>query len=463
MLYCIRRTTSSCHLILHMSVRRIQERVQNERRMLIGSRLRLHVLLTNVLPLSFYSPIWKGHMTRDFDKQRRDDMRPSSRNYSSGRYGEERPPRPARPRLNRAAVDRGWETGAQQNHADYRPRSRNNGNAGQPARDYGRHNQQFDHPSAQKGRNPNGRRPYENRQDNYRHDNRSAGSNRGPRARSYDSDRRNVDEQRYGERRGYSDRYRDRGESGPRRDYRHNTEYSGERPSYRDRDARRGYSQRGYAGDNRQRRDFEREHRSPRSYDRNYGSDRHDSRSDSRNPRWQSRPQRGNYSRPVQPYTSPATSEDELYEGDYEQYNAPESSRYPREQQRQHEENTGQTDERHVTRLPDGRVLKGPRRVQRKDAKFWTDVAQESDALVSDVKPVTPPDEARSEVSDRPMRRVTTPRKSTKPKPAAAPKPRARKASQVARDRKSRGKVSTPKARTTGLKPSQRGFKWPKP
>src|SRR5260221_10287722 len=124
-------------------------------------------------------------MTRDFNKQRGDDARPSTRNQSSGRYGEERSPRPARPRLNRATVDRGWEAGAQHNHADYRTRSRNNENAGQPPRDYGRRNQQSDRPSAQNGRNANGRRPYENRQDNYRYYDRSPNGNRGP--RSFDS------------------------------------------------------------------------------------------------------------------------------------------------------------------------------------------------------------------------------------------------------------------------------------
>ena len=75
----------------------------------------------------------KGIMTRDFNKQRRDDMRPSSREQSSNRYGDERSPRPARPRLNRKSVDRAWESGAPSHHADYRTRS-NNGNRGQAPR-----------------------------------------------------------------------------------------------------------------------------------------------------------------------------------------------------------------------------------------------------------------------------------------------------------------------------------------
>jgi hypothetical protein len=113
-----------------------------------------------------------------------------------------------------------------------------------------------------------------------------------------------------------------------------------------------------------------------------------------------------------------------------------------------------------VTRLPDGRVLKGPRRVQRKEATFWTDVSHEADELLSDVQPASTPDEVAEEVSDKP---VTPRRKSANQKPPVAPKPRTRKASQVARDRKPRDKESTPKARASGPKPSQRGFKWPNP
>lgn len=64
-------------------------------------------------------------MIRNFDSNRRDNTRPSSRGQSSGRYGDSRPPRPARPRLNRETVDRAWENGASRDHADYHPRSVN--------------------------------------------------------------------------------------------------------------------------------------------------------------------------------------------------------------------------------------------------------------------------------------------------------------------------------------------------
>src|SRR5207302_84333 len=108
-------------------------------------------------------------MTKNFDKQPRDDERPYSRNSSSGRNGEERSPRPARPRLNRNAVDRAWENGARQNHADYRARSPRSTQHGQPPRDNWRSNQPSDQPSAQNSRdNRKPYRPYGNRQDDHR-------------------------------------------------------------------------------------------------------------------------------------------------------------------------------------------------------------------------------------------------------------------------------------------------------
>src|SRR5260370_19079646 len=95
-------------------------------------------------------------MTRDFNEHRRDDRHPSSRNQSSGRYGEERTPRPARPRLNRQTVDRAWESGARRDHADYRTRSNNE----QPPRSNQRRNQYSDYASTQ-----NSPKPLDDRQD----------------------------------------------------------------------------------------------------------------------------------------------------------------------------------------------------------------------------------------------------------------------------------------------------------
>jgi len=38
-----------------------------------------------------------------------------------------------------------------------------------------------------------------------------------------------------------------------------------------------------------------------------------------------------------------------------------------------------------MTPLPDGRMLKGPRSQQRKQAQFWTEVSEESDELLSNI------------------------------------------------------------------------------
>src|SRR5260370_30416906 len=97
----------------------------------------------------------KGNMTRDYNNQPRDDMHTSSRNQSSNKPGDEQSPRPARPRLNRQTVDRAWESGAPNKHADYRPRS--GGYNGHPPRKNWRNKQQ-NGPSP----SPPGRRPLEN-------------------------------------------------------------------------------------------------------------------------------------------------------------------------------------------------------------------------------------------------------------------------------------------------------------
>src|SRR5579871_6782066 len=99
-------------------------------------------------------------MTREFNKQRRDDTRPSFRNRSSNYHEEERSSHPGRARLNRETVDRAWESGAPQTHADYRSRNTN----GQSPRNNWHNNQQrpSEYSSSQNGHG--GSRPYNNRQ-----------------------------------------------------------------------------------------------------------------------------------------------------------------------------------------------------------------------------------------------------------------------------------------------------------
>jgi hypothetical protein len=91
-----------------------------------------------------------------------------------------------------------------------------------------------------------------------------------------------------------------------------------------------------------------------------------------------------------------------------------------------------------VTRLPDGRVVKGSRPAQRKKAQFWTEIASDTDELIQHIPepPVHDADNADE----------------TKGKKVRAKKPRT--TPDGGRDKKSA---------PTGLKPSQRGFKWPAP
>ncbi len=400
-------------------------------------------------------------MTRDFNNQRREDQRPDSRSSSSRRYGEERSSRPARPRLNRDMVDRAWENGARQNHADYRTRSESNSH---PPRDNRRPNQHSNQYSAQNSKN--GRKPYGNRQDSYRPGERSPRSNNGPRPRSFESSMRTFDDQKYNEyeRRGYSNQpYQDEYRPGNRGNSQHpnsRSQYQGRDP-YRGSQARDydrdGRQPRSYDRDQRQARDYDRDGRQPRSYDRNKRSSRDASGPDTHNPRWQSRParQHANNSR-RSPESTRYGAEQELFEGDYEHFDANNSAQPHARQTRVDTEALQPPEERHVTRLPDGRVLKGTPNEQHRNAEFWTEIAQESDELVQQIGPSNTLEVATNHPADLPTAA------STKGKT----KPRTHTASASTRERKTtKAKVrqSTPKPRSTGPKPSQRGYKWPTP
>jgi len=421
-------------------------------------------------------------MTKNFDKQSRDDERPYSRNSSSGRYGEERSPRPARPRLNRNIVDRAWENGARQNHADYRarnPHGPNNAQHGQPPRDNWRSHQQSDQPSAQNSRdNRKPYKPYGNRQDDHRQSERTPNRYQGSRPRSFDSGGRKFDEQQYDERRGNTPRP---SSGAPRPGYRDTSRYPNNRPPARDfnRDNERGQGRpfereerpaRPYNRDNRQpprydrddrqerpyNRDerpprrferFDRESRNSRGYDRGRRQGRGEGQPDSHNPRWQSRPERFT-PRPRQ-FQSPAPGR-EQFEGDYEHFDA--RNALP------------EVEEREVTRLPDGRVLKGPREVQQRDAEFWTGVNEETTSLMPHTEPRVNTDEGEAEERE-------TASDSSESIEAVEPvdsspsekkrKTRTRAASSVVRTRKTAGKKKATGAGPAKSKPSQRGYKWP--
>ena len=409
----------------------------------------------------------KGNMTRDYNNQRRDNARPFSRNQSPNRPGSERTPRQARPRLNRETVDRAWESGAPNRHADYRTRSSAGSNS-QPPRNRQHSNQPSEHYSTQ-----NDRRPFGNRQNSDRRFERTPNGNAAPRSRSFDSDRRNFDD-----RRSYSD--------GPHRNgtgpgFRDNSRRYEQRPQFRDDDQSRGYQGRGPRRYDRQPRDFDPDNRSPRNAERQPGNFKRDKRSPrnfdgpgrssyqaqrpgTQNPRWQSRPeaQRGRSYQDQQHFNELAP-QNEQFEGDYERFDRPKQQRRPADRPYRRSETPDrkrpETEERHVTRLPDGRVLKGSRPLQRRKAEFWTGVENEAESLIDQVHPDSTSTEKQAD--QRPAEAPREPSAREKATPKSQHKPRVRAASAVKRERKPGAKKGAARGSSTSPKPSQRGFKWP--
>ncbi len=396
-------------------------------------------------------------MTREFNKQWRDDSRPSFRNKSSNR-DEERFSRTNRPRLSREAVDRGWESGAQQRHADYRSRS-NHGHMP-------RNNRRSEHPSTHYDRDhgPYNRRR-EDYQDTFRHDDRPHKSH-DARPRTSGETRRNFAEP-HGERRGYADRQDNR--SG----FRHRAPSQGHNGQpYRQRYDNRRYN------DERERpdRDFRSERRDG-SF-RKRGDDRSRRGPDTQNPRWQSRPQtfskRSFNERAREPFQA-------QFEGDYEWFDDHDAYDSPsrgngrpyahdgRDNSTRRDRYAPKAEERHVTRLPDGRVIKGSRPQQRKEARFWTDISENTEALLQRAQPSA--DEDREQELPNEVGNIISietvqeaPRRQTRreARPASA-KTDKRATSASARRRKAASSSKDIPAATKGPRPSQRGFKWPTP
>ncbi len=392
-------------------------------------------------------------MTRHFSKHERDDERPRSRNSSSGSYGEERSPRPARPRLNRNTVDQAWENGARQNHSDYRARDTR---GGQPPRENWRHPRQSGQPSAYNGRNPsnNSRSSYGNRSSDYRRGEHTPDRSHGPRPRSFESGMRRFDERQYNQRRDYQPRA-ESNDFRPREDSR----YTGNRPSSRDYERRddraprhfqrdehprRSYEHdnrpaRRFEYDDRQSRDFEREERQPRRFEdraprpRGYYREQREhatGRPDARNARWQSRPQR--FARTSREYERSARPR-EQFEGDYEQFDA----------------RTPLLDEVESREIAQPGPAKRTSRKSREDTEFFTEVNQQADSLVEHIVPLEP---AYEETADRPA-----------PKAKKARTTRTKTTGAKASAKNTKGRKAEGKSRETHLRPSKKGFKWPSP
>jgi hypothetical protein len=441
-------------------------------------------------------------MTKDYNKQPHDDTRSSYRGQSPNRAGEERTPRPPRPRLNRATVDRAWETGAPAQHADYRVRSGN----GQPSRNGWRKDQPSEHSSAQPGRRPyeanRPNRPYGNQRDFERTPNGNVGSH----PRSFDANRERYDNQRPGsndrpgspggfQKRGYQGRgYQSHGNEGQNGHH----DFNGQTRDFkRDERSPRSFERKpgNFERDSRPPRNFDRQARdnayngnSPRSFER--GEPRRNNAGDKRpfypagqrdaqNPRWQSRPaaRQDSFS---QERPDVNKREGELFEGDYEHFDTTIGQHNvkpgrPYKGNKKEGKTRVEPEERHVTRLPDGRVLKGSRPAQRKEAQFWTGIANETEGLIKQVE--TPETLETLETLEAPVvseTSTTSPEEKAtredavqsspaqgKEKPKALRKPRSHAASAIASNKKEKKKAAKP--RSTGPKPSQHGYKWPSP
>ncbi|MBA2287258.1 MAG: hypothetical protein H0W02_17445 [Ktedonobacteraceae bacterium] len=417
-------------------------------------------------------------MTRDFNKQRRDDSRPSNRYQpSDNRQREEQPSRPARPRLNREMVDRGWESGARHDHADYRARSTTNR----------RRDQGSDYSSA-----PNNRKPFDSRQ-----------GNQYPRPRPFNSDARSSGDTRFNgqDRRGSQDRpgwnntrppfqgreaprypdqrppFRDRetprypnqrppfqgggtprypnqrppfqGSDAPR--------YPNQRPAFRDRETPRYPDQRSRYDDrdntrNNERGNFPRGGRQTRDFERDTRSPHNVQQRGPQHPRWQSRSLvQGEESASYRTSEPRSRPRNEQFEGDYERFDAadrPASRPWDRPSHAQrpeapidaNQQRRGRMPEEQQSALPpDEHTFSNSRPVRRKDEAFWAEVQEESADLVSRVTP--PMDD---EDDDLDMTEGVAP-----PQVEEQPRVRKKKGSKAAA------------SHDPVPRPSHRGFKWP--
>src|SRR6266699_3446644 len=351
----------------------------------------------------------------------------------------------------------------------------------------------------------------DNNQGNQRKFERTPNGNYGSRPGSFGAGPNRFDDQRFNSRPGTS---RGPQGNGNRDGYRGNQRPYEQRPPYRETGQGRGYQRRDGAGSDRRPRDFEgtnrpprnfegrprefeRDNRPPRNFDRKPRDfARNDERSqrnaargnrphypaeqrDTHNPRWQSRPPaRQDRTSPVQSLHNEGEPQGPLFEGDYERFDTPVTQRAdkparPYKGGKEPEFSRSEPVERHVTRLPDGRVLKGPRPVQRKNAQFWSEISNETEQLIDRAEaPALPAEEkagtTKGATPKKPRARAASPAKEATPK-----KPRARTTSatkeatpkkpRAARNGTRSKKTTGEKPRSTGPKPSQRGFKWPTP
>jgi hypothetical protein len=411
--------------------------------------------------------IAKGNMTREFNNYQRYDSRPPYRSSTSNhRYGAIQPSQPAKPRVNRAMVDRAWVNGAPHRHADYKTRQSHEAGAHerQQPQKFGHHRQQSEY--SLHNRSPYERETRNNDQRFSHHSSRpqyaNTFSNRYPGQRQHP----NQDVHTFTDQRGKGpedNTYQGRNNhpNFNRRRYNQETEQL-------DRQTNKTYAYRTNPSDHRHNGEQQR----PRDYQTHpYNRDERYNQRD----RFSDRREH-NHSRPSFPPTPPARPswernrteryerrDIEQFKGDYEQFNHSSINQLEHPKKHDRRQHTPQTHahqtappiEHHVTRLPDGRVMKGPRPAQRKNAQFWTEIANDADELVKHAQQPTQQTEATQECAQ------TTPLPTESHLPTARPTSSRAKTAQRAAARARKEKTNKPAS--NGPRPSQRGFKWPTP
>jgi hypothetical protein len=413
-------------------------------------------------------------MTRQFNQQPRDDSRPPSRNVSSNRYQEEQSSRPARPRLNRAMVDRGWENGTPRNHPDYHPQSSNgqaprnnwrknqergyssyNGSTGNRTNDNRQsqpnYNQaQRSEPSSQSYSTPR-KRPFDSK--GYNAENRGFNNQQGDEPYSYNS-RQGQNSQRQPQGRGSNfraqehsqGRFNDYGSNRRQPNQEHSNGYGNNRPQRNpERNKGRGYTsfnERSTYGDQEQREPHPRLQSRPEAFQR---------RQEGRRPQENQR---------YAPYR-------EQFKGDYEQFGYDTPAQAESDARKPFRGNRQDRYGQHSIPYQNGHARKGPRLVQRKDAEFRASINEDAEELINRVHS-SPHEHSPVHEEAASLPETTTENDSSEDLPLVFPdeqtksspaKKQTKHAINAGRTQKA--EVAPPSSK--GPRPSQRGYKWPAP
>ncbi len=422
-------------------------------------------------------------MTREFNKPKRYDSRPSSRNTSSNHYGDEPNGHSGKPRLSRDVVDRAWQNGSQRQIAHYQPR----GNNGRPQQRQNNYSSSYNS-SAQQGsqrqrfdrRPPEGYTPRDQSFNNSNYNNRS----QGYRTSQYDSQNDRYQNRYPGDRR--SDRTYDRpynNNTAPRYD----NQQRGPRQYSNNQSSQRGSGR--YPHDSGQQQYGSGRYsnnQGPQRESRQYSNNQDQSRYERSQPQFQRRynDNAGNFRdsrsnsferRPDRSHDRGFSEKRARYEGDYEhlshdrdrpgRFEKPAQAFHQHVDRHQHPGSHSEPVEKHVTHLPDGRVLKGSRPSQRRQAEFWTEINESTQSLVQPVQS----EQTGEEISDQSQLSTPEANVDLKPKQPRIPsgsakisKASARSANVRERNKKRGAAQKAGSASLSqGPRPSQKGFKWP--